>query len=67
MSQIALRWLIQTEPVTAPIIGPRTLEHYVDNIGAVGWSLTEEQLDRLTAVSEKQPVYPYDLLRNFQR
>jgi aryl-alcohol dehydrogenase-like predicted oxidoreductase len=67
VSQVALRWLIQTEPVTAPIIGPRTLEHYVDNIGAVGWTLTDDQFTRLTTVSEKPPVYPYDLLRNFVR
>ena len=67
VAQVALRWLIQTNPVTAPIIGPRTLEHYVDNVGAAGWSLTDDQLTRLTTVSEKPPVYPYDLLRNFKR
>ena len=67
VAQVALRWLIQTEPVTAPIIGPRTLEHYTDNIGATGWSLTDEQFTRLTTVSEKPPVYPYDLLRGFNR
>ncbi len=67
VAQVALRWLIQTEPITAPIIGPRTVEHYTDNIGAVGWSLSGDQLDRLTTVSEKPSVYPYDLLRGFNR
>jgi aryl-alcohol dehydrogenase-like predicted oxidoreductase len=67
VAQVALRWLIQTEPVTAPIIGPRTLEHYTDNIGAAGWSLTDEQLTRLTTVSEKPTVYPYDILSGFTR
>ena len=67
VAQVALRWLIQTDPVTAPIIGPRTLEHYADNVGAAGWSLTDDQLTLLTTVSEKPPVYPYDLLRNFKR
>ena len=45
----------------------RTLEHYADNIGCVGWSLTDDQFTRLTTVSAKPPVYPYDLLRNFVR
>jgi aryl-alcohol dehydrogenase-like predicted oxidoreductase len=67
VAQVALRWLIQTEPVTAPIIGPRTLEHYTDNIGAAGWSLDAEQLARLTEVSEKPSVYPYNLLSGFDR
>ena len=67
VAQVALRWLIQTEPVTAPIIGPRTLEHYTDNIGAAGWSLTDVQLARLTKVSEKPSGYPYDILRGFVR
>ncbi len=64
---MALRWLIQTDPVTAPIIGPRTLEHYTDNIGATGWSLTDDQMTRLTKTSEKPLVYPYDILRGFVR
>ncbi len=67
VAQVALRWLIQTDPVTAPIIGPRTLEHYTDNIGAAGWSLSDDQLAQLTTVSEKPSVYPYDLLRGFNR
>lgn len=67
VAQVALRWLIQTEPVTAPIIGPRTLEHYTDNVGAAGWSLTDEQLTRLTTVSEKPTVYPYDIQSGFTR
>ena len=67
VAQIALRWLVQTDTVAAPIIGPRTFEHYTDNIGAAGWELSDEQMARLTQASEKPKVYPYDLLAGFQR
>jgi aryl-alcohol dehydrogenase-like predicted oxidoreductase len=51
-AQVALRWLLQREGVTAPIIGARKLEQLEDNLGAVGWSLSDEHLERLTLVSE---------------
>jgi aryl-alcohol dehydrogenase-like predicted oxidoreductase len=62
VAQVAVRWLLQAPGVTAPIIGPRTFEHFTDNLGAVGWTLTAEQQARLTAVSGKPKVYPYDIL-----
>ena len=30
-----------------------------ENLGAVGWSLTTEQVARLDAASEVTPVWPY--------
>ncbi|MFE3018817.1 aldo/keto reductase [Streptomyces sp. NPDC059256] len=62
MSQVALRWLVERPGVTAPIIGPRTLEQAVDNLGAVGWELTADQSARLTEASDRPLPYPYDLL-----
>ncbi|WP_285663899.1 aldo/keto reductase [Actinorhabdospora filicis] len=59
--QVALRWLMQTPGVTAPIIGPRTFDHYTGNIAASGWSLTGEHMARLNAASDKPKVYPYDI------
>ncbi|GAB3230576.1 aldo/keto reductase [Glycomyces halotolerans] len=65
--QVALRWLLHSDPVTAPIIGPRTMDHLTDNLGATGWDLTDEQLTTLTEASEKPKVYPYDVLDRFIR
>ncbi|MCM2387044.1 aldo/keto reductase [Streptomyces albipurpureus] len=62
MTQVALRWLLERPGVTAPIIGPRTVEQTVDNLGAVGWELTDEQSTRLTEASARPLPYPYDLL-----
>jgi len=61
-AQVALRWLLQRPGVTAPIIGVRTLEHLDDNLGATGWTLSAEQMARLTQVSEPALPYPYDVI-----
>jgi aryl-alcohol dehydrogenase-like predicted oxidoreductase len=61
-AQVALRWLLQKPGVTAPIIGARTMAHFDDNMGAVGWELTPEQMERLDTVSAKPLPYPYNYL-----
>lgn len=63
-AQVALNWLLCRPGVTGPIIGARNLTQLDDNIGATGWRLSEEQLKRLNAASEKaQLPYPYDVHR----
>ena len=61
-AQVALRWLLQMPAVTAPIVGARTVTHLQDNLGAVGWTLTEAQQRYLTEVSQPTLVYPYDFI-----
>ena len=61
-AQVALNWLLQRPGVTAPIIGARTLEQLESNLGAVGWALSDEQMARLTQVSDSRLPYPYDFL-----
>ncbi|WP_189932714.1 aldo/keto reductase [Streptomyces sulfonofaciens] len=65
-AQIALRWLLRQPGVTAPIIGARSVEQLADNLGAVGWDLTEVQARRLTEASDRPLPYPYDVLRRFR-
>ncbi len=50
-SQLALAWNAAQAGVTAPIIGPRTLDQLVDNLGAVDVELTVEDFARIDAVS----------------
>jgi aryl-alcohol dehydrogenase-like predicted oxidoreductase len=59
-AQTAINWLLQKPGVTAPIIGTRTMEQLESNMGAVGWSLTEDQVLRLDRASELHVTYPYD-------
>jgi len=60
-AQSAIRWLMQKPGVTAPIIGARSMEQLVNNLGAAGWTLSEEQMGRLDAASAAEVSYPYDL------
>ena len=59
-AQIALAWLVDRPSVTSVILGARTLEQLEDNLGAAGLHLSEEERDRLDAVSDPGAAdYPY--------
>jgi len=47
------------------IIGARNEEQLKQNLGAVGWNLTAEQMQRLNAASDVTPAYPYWHQRQF--
>jgi aryl-alcohol dehydrogenase-like predicted oxidoreductase len=57
--QIAINWLLQRPTVSSVIIGARNEAQLRDNLGAVGWSLTREQMAALDAVSERAAPYPH--------
>lgn len=50
-SQLALAWNAAQPGITAPIIGPRTLEQLTDNLGALAVQLTDADRARLDAVA----------------
>lgn len=57
--QVALNWLLRRPTVTSVIFGARTEAQLRDNLGAVGWSLTEDEVRRLEAASQMPEPYPY--------
>ena len=57
--QIAIAWLLTRPTVSSVIIGARNEAQLRDNLDAVGWSLTEEQIATLNAASDVMPAYPY--------
>jgi aryl-alcohol dehydrogenase-like predicted oxidoreductase len=65
VSQVALNWLLQRPTVASVLIGARNEEQLHDNLGAVGWNLSAEQVARLDAVSETDTIYPYWHQRGF--
>lgn len=65
ISQIALNWLLQRPTVANIVFGARNEQQLRDNLGAVGWNLTKDQIARLDAASAKEPVYPYWHQRGF--
>jgi len=65
--QIALNWLLQRPTVSSVIIGARTEQQLLDNLGATDWALTMEQIAKLDAASAREPAYPYWHQRQFNR
>jgi aryl-alcohol dehydrogenase-like predicted oxidoreductase len=63
-AQIALNWVLNRPGVTAPILGVRTMAHLEDNLGAAGWTMDAEQMQRLNQVSQPDLPYPYDVVAN---
>jgi aryl-alcohol dehydrogenase-like predicted oxidoreductase len=57
--QIAINWLLQRPTVSSVIIGARNEEQLKANLGAVGWTLTGEQMRRLDEASRRTAPYPY--------
>lgn len=57
--QIALNWLLQRPTVSTILVGARNEEQLKQNLGAVGWNLSPEQVARLDAASNVVPPYPY--------
>jgi aryl-alcohol dehydrogenase-like predicted oxidoreductase len=62
-AQVALNWLLRQPGVTAPIIGARNMNQFVVNLGATGWSLSDEQLARLDHASARPLPYPYGYIQ----
>ncbi len=68
--QIALNWLLQRPTVSSVIMGARNESQLRDNLGAIGWSLTPEQmtlLDAASAVTAPYPHFPYRRQEAFAR
>ncbi len=56
--QVAINWVLRRPGVCSAILGARDEEQLRQNLGAIGWELTPEQVARLDAASEVPPSYP---------
>ena len=65
LPQIALNWLLQRPTVANIVVGARDAAQLRENLGAVGWKLTAEQVARLDAASAVTLAYPYWHQRGF--
>jgi len=59
MAQVALNWLLQRPTVSSIIIGARNEEQLKQNLDAIGWNLTIDQVKKLDEASATPPIYPY--------
>lgn len=55
--QIAIAWLLQKEPVTAPIIGATKISHLEDAVAALSVNLTPEEVTYL-----EEPYIPHQIV-----
>ena len=58
-AQVALNWLTRRAGVSSVIVGARTEEQLVDNLGAASWTLADQELQRLNEISVPRIIYPY--------
>jgi aryl-alcohol dehydrogenase-like predicted oxidoreductase len=61
-AQIALSWVKDRPGVTSPILGARNVEQLDKNLGVIGWSLEEQDLNLLEEVSALPYAYPYNMI-----
>jgi aryl-alcohol dehydrogenase-like predicted oxidoreductase len=57
--QVALNWLLQRPTVANIVVGARNEEQMKQNLGALGWSLSAEEIALLDQASQQNPIYPY--------
>jgi aryl-alcohol dehydrogenase-like predicted oxidoreductase len=60
MAQVSLAWVASRPGVSSVILGARTVDQLIDNLGAAELSLTPEEIASLDRVSDPRPAdYPY--------
>ena len=65
--QVALNWLLSRPTVANVVIGARDEAQLRANLGAVGWTLSGDQIARLDGASRRAPPYPYWHQMGFDR
>lgn len=64
LSQLALAWVMHQPGVTSPIIGPRTMEQYDDNMKALDVEITDDDRKQINRISRRgdsvAPFYEAD-------
>jgi len=68
--QVALNWLTQRPTVSSVIVGARNEDQLRQNLGAIGWTLSPEQiakLDNASTVVAPYPHFPYRRQEGFAR
>lgn len=61
-AQVALAWACMHPAVTAPIIGARTTDQLISNLGCLGVRLEPEHMAKLQRVTDFDMGFPHDML-----
>lgn len=57
--QVAINWLLSNQTVSNIVIGARNEKQLIENFGAIGWELSNQQLSALNVVTEQRLLYPH--------
>jgi aryl-alcohol dehydrogenase-like predicted oxidoreductase len=63
--QVALNWVSRRPAVSSVLVGARTERQLRDNLAALTWQLSEEEMRRLNEASASPFAYPYWHQRRF--
>lgn len=66
-SQVALNWLRSRAGVTSVLLGARTDDQLLDNLGAAAWSLTDAEIEILDRASQVSMHYPVSMQYSYGR
>ncbi|KAG0031939.1 hypothetical protein BGZ82_006732 [Podila clonocystis] len=67
-AQVALNWTMQKPGITAPLLGVRTMEQLEDNLSALEFTLSSEQMSRLDEVSNPASwPFPHEVAVTMKR
>jgi aryl-alcohol dehydrogenase-like predicted oxidoreductase len=61
--QLAIRWTMQKEQISIPIVGARKLAQIEDSLGCVNFSIPADELALLDEVSKIEMGFPHDFLK----
>ncbi|MEU7278990.1 aldo/keto reductase [Streptomyces sp. NPDC045431] len=59
VAQVAINWVLAKPGITSAVIGATKPHQLDDNLRAMEWELTAQELERLDKVSETTAPYPY--------
>ncbi|HEV7824583.1 MAG TPA: aldo/keto reductase [Mycobacteriales bacterium] len=59
IAQVALNWVLRKPGITSLVIGATKPQQLEDNLRAVDWELTADEVERLDKVSDVPKPYPY--------
>ena len=62
-AQVALNWLRQQAGVIVPIVGATKASQLKENLKCLDYSLSDEQLERLSQASEVELGFPHEFLK----
>jgi aryl-alcohol dehydrogenase-like predicted oxidoreductase len=61
-AQLAIRWAMQKEHTSIPIVGANKVQQIEESLGAVNFAVPDEQMNALNEVSNIELGFPHDFL-----